>query len=123
MHHVLLVEDDTDLRELVAAVLGDAGYEVTEAANGQEALDLLRAGLSPCVILLDLMMPVLSGPELLEILSEDTELRDLPVVVVSAIAGLGGAVPGVRKFLCKPVSQEILRATVAEFCTARAPSC
>src|SRR5687767_6429158 len=98
MHTVLVVEDDPDIRELVTEVLGQAGYRVAEAENGQVALDFLRGHDGPCIVLLDLMMPVLSGPELLEIMAEDERLAMLPVVVVSAVADRGCA-PGVQKFL------------------------
>lgn len=116
MHTVLVVEDDSDIRELFGEVLTQAGYHVVEAQNGQEALDFLRASHDrPCVVLLDLMMPVLSGPELLEIMAEDKRLASLPVVVVSAVADRGEA-PGVSRFLRKPVPSEVLRAVVAEYC-------
>jgi CheY-like chemotaxis protein len=115
MHTILVVEDDQDIRELVSEMLAQSGYHVAEACNGQEALDFLRAHAGPCVVLLDLMMPVLSGPELLEIMAEDERLAKLPVVVVSAVADRGVA-PGVAKFLRKPVPSDVLRATVAEYC-------
>ena len=115
MHTVLVVEDDPDIRELVSEMLAQDGYVVAEAANGQEALDFLRTHEGPCVVLLDLMMPVLSGPELLEIMAEDERLASYPVVVVSAVADRGSA-PGVQKFLRKPVSSDVLRAVVAEYC-------
>lgn len=118
MHTILVVEDDPDIRELVSEMLVQAGYRVVEAGNGQEALDFLRAHVHPCVVLLDLMMPVLSGPELLEIMAGDERLAQLPVVVVSAIADRGSA-PGVAKFLRKPVASDVLRATVAEYCQPR----
>lgn len=114
MHTVLVVEDDSDIRELFGEVLTQAGYHVVEAENGQEALDFLRDH-RPCLVLLDLMMPVLSGPELLEIMAEDERLASLPVVVVSAVADRGSA-PGVRRFLRKPVPSDVLRAVVAEYC-------
>ena len=116
MHTILVVEDDSDIRELVSEMLAQAGYRVAEAGNGQEALDFLRAHDQPCVVLLDLMMPVLSGPELLEIMAEDERLAKLPVVVVSAVADRGTA-PGVAKFLRKPVASDVLRAAVAEYCS------
>ena len=116
MHTILVVEDDAEIRELVADVLQEAGYSVVQAANGQEALDWLRDAVPrPCAILLDLMMPVLSGPELLEIMAEDQQLAALPVIVVSAIAERGTA-PGVKRFLRKPVSSTVLRKVVAEYC-------
>lgn len=116
MADVLLVEDDADIRELVSVVLGEEGYSVTCAANGQEALEILRSREEPpCLVLLDLMMPILSGPELLEILAEEGALPALPVVVVSALAESGSA-PGVRRFLRKPVPPDLLLEVVAEYC-------
>jgi CheY-like chemotaxis protein len=115
MATILVVEDDPEIRELVAELLRDEGYAVESAANGQEALERLQTpGRLPCVMLLDLMMPVLSGPELLEIMAEDRRLAALPVVVISAMSD--GSVPGVRRFLRKPVSSETLREVVAECC-------
>lgn len=116
MQTILVVEDDAEIRELLAEMLVDAGYAVAEAANGQEALDYLRRGDgAPSLILLDLMMPVLSGPELLEIMAADEALSALPVVVISAVAERGTA-PGVRRFLKKPVSSAVLRKVVAQYC-------
>ena len=75
MHcHVLVVDDDAPIRELVRMALEDAGFTVHEAADGQVALDLLRGGQSPCVVLVDGLMPRLSGLELLEIIARDAAL-------------------------------------------------
>ncbi len=81
---VLVVEDDTDLRETLSQALRDHGFAVTQAANGQQALDLLNKGIRPGVILLDLMMPVFSGWELRDALRVDPELAKIPQLVVSA---------------------------------------
>jgi CheY-like chemotaxis protein len=119
----MVVEDDAEVRALVAEVLEADGHSVVQAENGKAALDLLRAGPKPALILLDLMMPVLSGAELIEILQEDLALSTLPVVVVSAFSS--GAAGGVKQFVRKPVSASTLRDLVAEHamptCTAGAP--
>ena len=81
---VLVVEDDTDLRESLSQALRDHGFTVTQAANGQQALDLLNSGVRPGVILLDLMMPILSGWELRDVLRDDPELAQIPQLVISA---------------------------------------
>jgi CheY-like chemotaxis protein len=81
---VLVVEDDTDLRESLSQALRDHGYGVTPATNGQEALDMLRAGARPSVILLDLMMPELNGWQLRAALRRDPGLARIPQVVISA---------------------------------------
>jgi CheY-like chemotaxis protein len=83
---VLLVEDDTDLREIIADILGDAGYEVLEAAEGQQALDLLRSAEElPRVIFLDLLMPVLDGASFRVAQVADPRLARIPVVLMSAM--------------------------------------
>ena len=58
---ILIVDDDPDIRDSLKEVLEDEGYEVNGVANGREALDYLRKSPRPCVILLDLMMPVMDG--------------------------------------------------------------
>ena len=114
---VMVVEDDADIRALVAEVLEDDGHHVLQAANGQEALDLLRGGASPALILLDMMMPVLSGAELLELMQDDRALSGFPVVVVSAFANEGNA-KGVARFVRKPVSASTLRELVETYAKA-----
>src|SRR5262249_13025177 len=81
---VLVVEDDNDLRESLTQALSDHGFAVTPASNGQQALDLLRGGARPALILLDLMMPVLNGWELRAALRDDPQLADIPQLVISA---------------------------------------
>jgi len=81
---ILVVEDDTDLRESLSQALGDHGFIVTQAADGKQALDLLHSGIRPGVILLDLMMPVLSGWELRDALRHDPALARIPQLVISA---------------------------------------
>jgi CheY-like chemotaxis protein len=80
---ILIVEDDVEIRELLAEMLADAGYRVEVAANGAEGLQRL-AGERPCVVILDLMMPVMDGFAVLEHMRSDFRLQDVPVVVVTA---------------------------------------
>ena len=110
---MLVVEDDPDIRECVQMVLEDEGFEVITAANGAEAERELEHIDSPCVVLLDLMMPVMSGWELLEHLRRDGRLEHgLRVVVVSASPS---NVPrGPVKCMRKPVRVEQLIQTVRE---------
>jgi CheY-like chemotaxis protein len=85
---VLVVEDDQDIRESIAEVLIEEGYDVATASDGGAALDLVRQADSPrpLLILLDLMMPVMSGWELRQKLLEDTDLAEIPVVVLTGDA-------------------------------------
>jgi two-component system response regulator AtoC len=112
-HTILIVEDDTDVRESIREVLEDAGYHVATAANGREGLDRLECA-RPSLILLDLMMPVMSGPELLAILQQRGS--DVPVVVVSAYCDHADASAGVSGFISKPVRLQKLLDTVREYC-------
>ncbi|HEY2512187.1 MAG TPA: response regulator [Polyangiaceae bacterium] len=104
---VLVVDDDTDSRSAMADVLLDEGYEVAEAENGLEALREIDR-VSPDIVLLDLMMPVLDGWKTLQILRRTPRHKDLPVVVVSAVDP-----PGAVDHLQKPISRERLLAMVA----------
>jgi CheY-like chemotaxis protein len=84
---VLVVEDDPDLREMMEQMLHLEGFATLTAPNGQEALNLLRAGAPVKVILLDLMMPVMDGWEFRRCQRADPKLADIPVVVMSAFDG------------------------------------
>jgi len=111
---VLIVEDCDDAREMMAELLRFAGYRVEEARNGLEAYQLLSGSEEqPGVVLLDLMMPVMSGPELVEALAADPRLASLPIVVVSA-AIESISTGSVKRALRKPVSLELLLEVVDE---------
>jgi len=81
---VLVVDDDMEIRETLAGVLDEEGYAVATAVHGREALDQIHAGLRPSLIVLDLMMPVMDGWQFLEERAKDEQLRQVPVVIVSA---------------------------------------
>src|SRR4051794_19279392 len=84
-HHILLIEDDGDTRDAMTLVLEGVGYKVESVTNGQEALDQLRAAAPPpCLILLDLMMPVMDGWQFRDEQQRDNSLSTIPVIVVSA---------------------------------------
>lgn len=80
---VLVVEDEHELRELIARWLETRNYQVTQAADGRDAVDLLEAGLDPDVILLDLTMPRMNGREFLEWMRSRPEHRHRRVIVAS----------------------------------------
>jgi two-component system chemotaxis response regulator CheY len=84
MGSILVVEDDADIRTALSSILGEEGYAVSCASDGCEALELLRAGLRPDAILLDLMMPVMSGPEFRAKQLEDPLLAAIPIVILTA---------------------------------------
>jgi CheY-like chemotaxis protein len=115
---VMIVEDDVDVRESIAEVLEDNEYQSLGAANGKEAIEQLRAGLQkPCVILLDIMMPVMDGWQFRALQREDPELGSIPVVVLTAHADLQQADEmAAAACLKKPVRLDTLLATVQRFC-------
>jgi CheY-like chemotaxis protein len=81
---ILLVEDDVDVREALSETLREEGYSIDCASDGVEALEYLRAGARPGLILLDLMMPRMSGSEFRIAQKNDPALSGLPVVLLSA---------------------------------------
>jgi CheY-like chemotaxis protein len=82
---IFVVDDDDDIRESLMDFLQDQGYAPIGAADGKEALDLLGASAEPpCVIILDLMMPVMDGRSFREAMLRDPALSGIPVVVISA---------------------------------------
>jgi CheY-like chemotaxis protein len=107
-HPVLVVEDDEDVREAVATILADEGYAVVTACHGREALDVLANGAKPCLVLLDLMMPVMDGWEVLEAMQQHAAMANIPVIVLSASRDAGPPAPNVRRYLKKPVGLDVL---------------
>lgn len=107
---ILLVEDDEIVRRAIQMVLEWEGYHVQCANNGQEALDVLRsAQTQPCLILLDIMMPILDGEQFRQQQLRDPSLASIPVIVVSA-ANFAEAVSAVHH-IHKPFEvQELLDA-------------
>jgi CheY-like chemotaxis protein len=81
---ILIVEDDFDVRESLSEALRDEGYAIECAVDGEQALEYLRNGGRPGLILLDLMMPRMSGSEFRMVQKVDPQLRHLPVVLLSA---------------------------------------
>lgn len=111
---ILVCDDDPSLRELVRAVLGPS-YRFLEAADGTEALALARDE-HPDLIVLDVMLPGLSGIEVLEALRIDDELSDMRVVVITAWshAEIDAQVAGADRFVSKPFDPDDLSAAVEE---------
>ena len=81
---VLLVDDDIDVRNAECDLLESEGWRVVAAGDGREALDLLRAGTRPSVIVLDLTMPRMDGWDFRQAQRADRELKDIPVIVTTA---------------------------------------
>jgi two-component system cell cycle response regulator DivK len=117
-HSILLVDDDEDVRTGVAELLRLDGYEIVEAADGQEALRHLRLGLRPCLVLLDLNMPRMSGWQFRGLQVCDREIADIPVVAFSGHESVEqqAKLLSLAGFLGKPLDFDKLRATVARTC-------
>jgi two-component system, chemotaxis family, chemotaxis protein CheY len=121
---VLVVEDDTDTRDLIAEVLREDGYQVVVAAHGREALVAVHSLASPpSIILLDLMMPVMNGWQFLEERTHDPSLATVPVLVLSADPTRRlAAQQGVVAVIGKPFDLSRLLRLVRAVTKAQAPS-
>lgn len=113
---ILIVEDDADLREMMAQLLTLEGFRTEAVANGRDALDYLRKGDPPDLILLDLMMPVMDGWEFRRRQREDPALATVPVVVLSALDQTRAADLGGTAFLKKPLDFDRLLDLVRQHC-------
>jgi two-component system, sensor histidine kinase len=116
---ILVVDDDPAIRAMLSEVLGDEGYNIVSAANGQEALNHLHHnGGLPQLILLDLMMPTMNGWVFLSHQQQDAKLAAIPVVVISAGANIQQRpLPYTpASILTKPVDVDLLLATVEHYC-------
>jgi CheY-like chemotaxis protein len=110
---VLVVDDELSIREVLSALLCTKGYSVLEAANGQEALEVLEKSANfPRIILLELSMPIMNGRSFLEIRAKNPFLRQIPVVVVSGSPASGEPIKGIAAYLRKPVNFDRLMAAV-----------
>lgn len=116
---VLIVEDDVDIRDGLRDVLEDEGYGVITASNGREGLDLLARTDVPCLILLDLMMPVMNGLDFLAAKQAHDVIAPIPVVIVSAYENIARAAVGASGFVRKPVNLDLLLGEVQKHCSAR----
>lgn len=115
-HKILLVEDNDDLRKLESEILESEGYKVDVATNGQEALDVLNQNQpNPCLILLDLMMPIMNGMQFLNIMKSNPLYAHIPVLIVSAVAN-HSKIDGVIGYMQKPINLDKLFDTVEKYC-------
>jgi signal transduction histidine kinase len=118
---VLLVEDDTDLREAVCEALADSGYQVITAVDGNDGLRQLREA-RPDVVVLDLMMPKLDGWQFRIEQRKDPMTAAIPVVAISASGSATAAAIDADVFLRKPLDAEVLRRAIDQVIAAQARS-
>lgn len=115
---VVLVEDDESIRAAFSDILSAEGYDVLAYASGREALDSLDR--EPSLILLDWMMPGMSGEEFLHARAREPRVQESPVVVVSAMSSYLSKVPGISALIPKPIDVDELLGVVKNHCR-RAP--
>ncbi len=113
---VLIVEDDADLREMMAQLLSLEGFQAAAVANGREALEYLDGSHKPQVILLDLMMPVMDGWEFRRKQQANPALASVPVIILSALDQARAGNLDATAFLKKPLDFDHLLALVREQC-------
>lgn len=109
---ILVIEGDKDTNDMLVSILGDAGYSTTPALNGEEGLKKAEAD-NPDVILLDLMLPQISGLEVCRLLSANEKTRNIPIIILTAkrelSTKLSSFVAGAKRFITKPFeSQDLL---------------
>jgi len=121
---ILVVDDTADNLDLMAGLLQDR-YRVKVAINGEKALQIARSGSPPDLILLDIMMPGLSGYQVCEQLKQDPATRDIPIIFLTAMAATEDETRGLElgavDFITKPVNPPIVLARVATQPPAHGP--
>ena len=115
MRSILVVEDEFDVQEVVADVLRDEGYDVAVCGNGREALEALKQK-PPDVVRMDVMLPLLSGLQVIERMRQTSGLESIPVVLMSEVPPRTPAAPAWQGFIKKPFKLEHLLAAVARAC-------
>ncbi|HVR62918.1 MAG TPA: response regulator [Polyangia bacterium] len=114
--HILVVEDDKNLRESLCEALELEGYVTVSVEHGQAALTYLATGARPCVILLDLMMPVMDGWTFRREMMKDQALAAIPVVVMTAATPARAATIAAEAILYKPLHMGQVVGVVQEHC-------
>jgi CheY-like chemotaxis protein len=107
---ILLIDDDADLIAFLFDVLVDEGFTIVAASNGQHALDLLEHGLRPHIILVDLMLPRVSGMDLLTHIRTDPELRTIPRIVITGASDRTAVIAD--RVFAKPFDHDTLVAAI-----------
>jgi CheY-like chemotaxis protein len=110
---VLIVEDDPDIRESLAEAVSDAGYDVLTAADGAQAIDILGVS-RPCFMLLDLMMPIIDGWQIVNQMNTNPRLPKVPFCIVSAVSGM--APEGAECVIVKPINMSLLLDAIRQNC-------
>ena len=113
---ILVVEDDEDIRNAIIDLLENEGYIADSAINGKDALEKLRKIKNkPCLVLLDMMMPIMNGRDFLDEVMKDARLAPIPVLIVSAVADKSNTAGSVG-FLKKPIDIDVVLKVVSQYC-------
>ena len=115
-HHILFIEDETEMIDLIRIILGRKGFDVEGATGGEDGLKKVHER-KPDLVLLDLMMPDIDGWEVYQQMKADETTRDIPVIIVTAKAQnidkvLGLQIAKVDDYISKPFSPEDLLSSV-----------
>jgi CheY-like chemotaxis protein len=110
---VLIVDDDDDIRDTLKELCEDEGYDVATAANGAEAMSALGSSRLPCVVILDLIMPVMTGNEVLASMQRDPRLAKVPVIVSTSDPSRA---PSGTLIMKKPIDLDTLLGTIRRYC-------
>jgi CheY-like chemotaxis protein len=118
MEEILLIEDDDDIRESLTDLLQGRGYSVTGVTNGRDALARLASGPAPCLIMLDLMLPIMDGWEFRAQQIANPAWEKIPVVVVSGVPNAQQQALKLKAaaFLGKPIELDRLYRTIEQHC-------
>jgi len=116
-NNILIVEDDEAIRSTLKFALELEGYKVFSAVNGQEGVTVFKTMPKPCVVLLDLMMPVMNGWEFIEVVEKDEELATVPIILVTAFSDQAKTIRA-KGIVKKPVDWDELVTIVRRWCPA-----
>lgn len=115
-HIVLVVDDEEGIRENIAEALVEVGYAVRTARNGAEAIAVINEGILPCLIILDLWMPIMDGWKFMEHLRDNPETRGVPVFIITAADAIRNVGMGEVGLIRKPFAIDALLRVCARFC-------
>jgi CheY-like chemotaxis protein len=113
---VLIVDDDEEFRQALVEIVQDEGFRVETATSGMDALDKLRWGLRPCVVLLDMQMAVMTGWDFRAEQNRDATLSTVPVIAMTAGYWKDRDLGDYAARISKPIQVPELKATLAKYC-------
>jgi CheY-like chemotaxis protein len=113
---VIVIEDEAESRTYLVEILQLEGFKVVAFSNGAEALNYLSRSAPPCLIILDMRMPVMDGPRFRSVMLQDSRLAKIPVVVVTAFEPSAAASLSALRVFRKPVDVDALMVTIRDNC-------